>query len=42
MVDPDDVQTVFRADGKWPIRVTLDAIVESTRHCGIPPGIFIT
>ena len=41
VVDPDDVQTVFRADGKWPSRITLDAWVESTRQADVPPGIFM-
>ena len=41
VVDPDDVQTVFRADGKWPSRMTLDVWVESERHSNVPPGIFM-
>ena len=41
VVDPDDVQTVFRADGKWPSRITLDAWVEATRQADVPPGIFM-
>ena len=41
VVDPDDVQTVFRADGKWPTRITVDMWVESGRHSSVPPGIFM-
>ena len=41
VVDPDDVQTVFRADGKWPSRILLDAWPESRRRANLPTGIFM-
>jgi hypothetical protein len=40
--DPNDIETVFRADGKWGQRLPID-VWEKVRHeNNIPWGVFLT
>lgn len=39
VMDPVDIQTVFRAEGKYPYRPPIDALVEVRRRKGMFLGI---
>ena len=39
IMDPDDIQTVFRAEEKWPTRTPFEVWVNSAKQSGIPTGI---
>ena len=41
VVDPNDVQTVFRADTKWPKRIPVEFWIEARKQEGIPTGLFL-
>lgn len=42
VLDPKDIEKVFRADGKYPRRFSITEWIEARKKTGIPVGIFLT